>query len=37
MSTGTDWRNSQVQTTNMASPTKGANMDKGTSHKDKKY
>lgn len=37
MSTGTDWRNSQVQTTNMASPQKGANMDKGTNHKDKKY
>lgn len=37
MSTGTDWRNSQVQTTNMASPTKGVNKDKGTNHKDKKY
>ena len=37
MCAGGDWKNTQMQSTNTSSPTKGMNTDSGLNRKDKKY
>jgi hypothetical protein len=37
MSAGADWKNTQVDSSNMASPMKKKNMESGNDRKDRKY